>query len=42
MNLFKVLKRLGYEFLGGSEIDEHALDFQRRTLGLTEVEHVGF
>ena len=42
MNLAIAPKRLGCEFLGGSEIDGHALDFQRRTLGLTEVEPVGF
>ena len=42
MNLSRALKRLGYEFPGGSEIDEHALDFQRRILGLTDVEPVDF
>ena len=42
MNLAIALKRLGYECLGGSEIDEHALDFQRRALGMTEVEPVDF
>ena len=38
----KALERLGYECLGGSEIDEHALDFQRRILGMTEVEPIDF
>ena len=38
----RALKRLGYECLGGSEIDEYALDFQRRILGMTEVEPIDF
>ena len=38
----EALERLGYEFLGGSEIDEHALEFQRRVLGLTDAGYVGF
>ena len=42
MAMSGALERLGYECLGGSEIDEHALDFQRRILGMTEVEPVGF
>ena len=36
MNVAISPKRLGYECLGGSKIDEHALDFQQRILGVTE------
>ena len=36
MSTSEALKQLGCEFLGGSEIDEHAIDFQRRILGLTD------
>ena len=38
----EALERLGCEFLGGSEIDEHALDLQRRILGLTDAGPVDF
>ena len=38
----EALERLGYEFLGGSEIGEHALDFQRRVLGLSDTRPVDF
>ena len=42
MNVSGALKQLGYEFLGGSEIDECALEFQRRVLGLTDAGPVDF
>ena len=42
IKVFEAFKRLGYEFLGGSEIDECALEFQRRVLSLTDAGPVGF
>ena len=42
MRVSEALERLGYEFLGGSEIGEHALDFQQMVLGLADAGHVDF
>ena len=42
MNVSEALRQIGYEFLGGSKIDEYALEFQRRAHGLADAVSVDF